>query len=412
MRAGLLGRRLSHSFSPRIHSFFGSYSYDLFEVEPDGLDAFMRGGDFDALNVTIPYKRDVIPYCAELTSAARGIGSINTIVRRPDGTLLGDNTDAAGFTAMLHALRLDPAGKKALVLGSGGASLTVCHVLRQAGAREVIVISRSGENNYENLARHADAKLLVNATPVGMYPNCGVSPVDLSLLPDLEGALDLIYNPARTRLLLDAQARGIPCIGGLTMLVEQARAAAERFTGAAISPDKNAAVLHALRSENTNVVLIGMPGCGKSSVGRCVARRMNRRFADADSAIEERLGMPIPAYFAGHSEAQFRAVESEILADLGKQSGLVIATGGGCVTQTCNRDLLRQNGLIFHLERDIDLLATEGRPLSQAGSLAEMYRIRQPLYRAFADAQIKNSGAKEETAARITEVFDEILRKT
>lgn len=407
MRAGLLGRRLGHSFSPRIHSLLGCYSYELFEVEPNDLAAFMRSGSFDALNVTIPYKRDVIPYCAELSDAAQGIGSVNTIVRRPDGTLLGDNTDAAGFTAMLAALQLNPAGKKALVLGSGGASLTVCHVLRQAGAREVIVVSRSGENNYENLARHADAAILVNATPVGMYPNCGVSPVDLSLLPQLEGVLDLIYNPARTRLILDAEARHIPCISGLTMLVEQARAAAERFTGDAISPDKNAAVLHALRKETMNLVLIGMPGCGKSSLGRLLAREMNRRLVDADTAIEARIGMSIPAYFASHSEAEFRAVESEVLAELGKQSALVIATGGGCVTQPANHDLLRQNGIIIHIERDISLLPTKGRPLSQAGSLADMYRIRLPMYRAFADAAVQNSGTLEEAAARIMEVFDE-----
>ena len=407
MRAGLLGRKLPYSFSPRIHSFFGNYSYALFEVEPENLDAFMRSGAFDALNVTIPHKLAVIPYCAELSPAAAGIGSVNTIVRRPDGSLFGDNTDAAGFRAMVRALQLNPAGKKALVLGSGGASRTVCYVLREMGAN-VIVVSRSGENNYENLQLHADAAVLVNTTPVGTYPDCGVSPVELSHLPHLEAVLDLIYNPARTRLLLDAEARGIPCIGGLTMLVEQARAASERFTGASIPMEKGAEVLKALRAETLNLVLIGMPGCGKSSNGRQLARMLGRRFADADAAIEEKIGMSIPEYFQSHSEAEFRAVETAVLAELGKQSGLVIATGGGCVTRPENRDLLRQNGALIFLQRALSLLPTLGRPLSQANSLEKMYQTRLPLYRAFADAEVENCGPIAETAKKILEAFHEI----
>lgn len=408
MRAGLLGRRLGHSFSPRIHSFFGDYSYELFEVEPEQLCAFMRSSRFDALNVTIPYKRDVIPFCAELSPAAAAIGSVNTIVRRPDGSLFGDNSDAAGFRAMLHRLDCDPAGRKALVLGSGGASLTACHVLRALGAREVIVVSRSGENNYENLSRHADADILVNATPVGMYPRNGESAVQLDRLPHLSCVLDLIYNPARTRLILDAQARGIPCLSGLTMLVEQARAAAERFLNCSIDPRRSAAVLRALEGETQNIILIGMPGSGKSTVGRILSEMTGRPLADADCALEERLGMSIPEYFSTHSEAQFRAEETAVLAELGKQSGQIIATGGGCVTRPENRDLLRQNGVLFFLERELSLLPTDGRPISQANPLKQLYETRLPLYRAFADATIENSGAPEETAARILEVFHEI----
>lgn len=407
MRAGLLGRKLSHSFSPRIHSFFGDYRYDLFELEPEDLDAFMTGNRFDALNVTIPYKKSVIPYCAELSETARAIGSVNTIVRRPDGSLLGDNTDAAGFSAMLHRLDVHPAGKKALVLGSGGASLTVQHVLQAAGA-DVIVISRSGENNYQNLNRHADAAILVNTTPVGMYPACGASPVDLDHFPRLEAALDVVYNPARTRFLLDAMERSIPCIGGLTMLVEQARAAAERFTSKSIASEKADAVLRLLNRETQNIVLIGMPGCGKSTVGRMIAEISGRRFVDADAAIEEKIGMDIPAYFAAHSEAEFRRVETAALEDLGKQSALVIATGGGCVTRPENHDLLRQNGRLFFLKRDLKLLPTAGRPLSQARSLADMYAIRLPMYEAFADASVENVGDPKDTAARVLEVYHEI----
>lgn len=408
MRVGLLGARLGYSYSPQIHAFFGDYSYDLFEVTPEKLDSFMRGGSFDALNVTIPYKRAVMPYCAQLTDAARAIGSVNTIVRRADGTLLGDNTDAAGFTAMLRRLSVDPAGKKALVLGSGGASLTVRHVLATLGAREVVVISRSGENNYQNLDRHADAEILVNATPVGMFPNCGVSPVDLKTLPRLSAVLDIIYNPARTQLLTDASALGIPCIGGLTMLVEQARAAAERFLGTPVSEALARKAYAAVLRDTQNIVLIGMPGCGKSTLAAVLARLTGREAADADALIARECGMPIPEYFASHSEGEFRAVETRVLAQLCSRSSLVIATGGGCVTRPENRDILRQNGRVFYIHRDLKLLDTSGRPLSQAASLEEMFARRAPLYRAFADAEIENAGTVEDAAARIWEVFNEI----
>lgn len=407
MRAGLLGRKLGHSFSPRIHAFFGDYSYGLFEVEPEQLDAFMQGDTFDALNVTIPYKKAVIPHCAEFSPAAKAIGSVNTIVRRKDGTLFGDNTDAAGFSAMLEQLNLDCTGKKALVLGSGGASLTVQHVLREAGA-EVVVISRTGEDNYENLDRHADAKILVNTTPVGMYPHCGESAVELNRLPRLEAVLDLIYNPARTKLLLDARERNIPCLGGLTMLVEQARAASERFTGSSIPTEKSREVLQVLAAETQNIVLIGMPGCGKSSIGQLLSNMTGRRLVDADAAIVDKIGMSIPEYFATHSEAEFRAVETEVLAELGKQSGLILSTGGGCVTQQRNCRLLRQNGKLFFLKRDLNLLPKAGRPLSQANSLERMYEVRLPLYQSFADAEVENMASPEACAASILEVYHEI----
>ena len=407
MRAGLLGRKLGHSFSPRIHSFFGDYSYDLFEVEPDKLSAFMKSDAFDALNVTIPYKKDVIPYCAELTDAARTIGSVNTVVRRADGTLLGDNTDAAGFTGMVRRLNVDPAGKKAVILGSGGASLTAQYVLHQMGASEVVVISRSGENNYENIERHADARILVNTTPVGMYPNNGLAPLDIARLPNLEDVLDLIYNPANTQLLLDAQARGIPCINGLFMLVEQARKASERFTGNSISSDCGKKVYNALRSETENIILIGMPGCGKTTIGQILAEKTGKPLLDADAVLVQKIGMSIPEFFATHTEDEFRRAETEVLCEICRLSGQIIATGGGCVTRPENKNLLRQNGRVFFIERDLGLLPTDGRPLSQRGKLENMYAARHPFYLDFADVRIENDGAPEDAAAKIMEVFYE-----
>ena len=407
MRAGLLGRKLGHSFSPRIHSFLGDYSYDLFEVEPEDLGSFMRSGRFDALNVTIPYKMDVIPYLSELSPAARAIGSVNTIVRRADGSLFGDNTDAAGFTGMVRRLGVDPAGKKALILGSGGASLTAQYVLREMGASKIVVISRNGEDNYENLERHADASILVNATPVGMYPHNGISPVDLARLPALEAVLDMIYNPARTQLLLDAQARGIPCINGLFMLAEQARKASERFSGTSLDPALSKKIHAALRAETENIVLIGMPGCGKTTIGRTLSEKTGKPVLDADAVLTEKIGMPIPEYFAAHAEAEFRQEETEVLREICRMSGQIIATGGGCVTRSENRDLLRQNGRVFYIERGLDMLPTDGRPLSQRGKLQDMYAVRHPLYLDFADVRIANSGAPEAAAEKIMEAFYE-----
>ena len=407
MKAYLLGEKLGHSFSPQIHHMLGDYAYALRELAPDQLGAFLQNGDFDGLNITIPYKRAAMEYCAELTEIARGIGCVNTIVRRKDGTLLGDNTDAAGFESMLRRLNVNPEGRHALVLGSGGASKMAQYVLSRHRAR-VTVISRGGTDNYENIARHADAYLLVNATPVGMYPNNGECLVHLDALPKLAGVMDLIYNPARTALILRAMDRGIPAIDGLYMLVEQARCAAERFTNQTIPADRTDQIYRALRRDMQNMILIGMPGSGKTSIGRAIAKLTNRAFYDADDYLADMLHMPVPEYLKTHTEAEFRNTETCALSELGKLSGAVIATGGGCVTQRDNYDLLRQNGKIIFVQRDIALLPTDGRPLSQAGSLDAMYQKRLPMYRAFADAQIENNTTIEAAANRAVEVYNEI----
>lgn len=395
MICGLLGRKLGHSYSPQIHGWLRDYEYRLFEKEPEEVEAFLKSGIFSSINVTAPYKKAVIPYLDEMTPTATRLGAVNTVINR-NGKLIGHNTDFFGFMTMLQSSGLDVGGKKVLVLGSGGASNTAVAVLQDAGA-EVIVISRSGENHYGNLQLHQDAAVIVNTTPVGMYPHVGQSPIDLSLFPKLEGVLDVIYNPARTQLLLDAESRGIIAMNGLLMLVAQAKEAAEWFSGASIADEKIGQIHRALRYQMENTVLIGMPGCGKSTIGRLLADRCGKQFVDADERIEELAGKSIPEIFAQDGEMVFRNWETQALAELGKQSGLVIATGGGCVTQERNYPLLHQNGVIYWVKRDIAKLPTQGRPLSQSAKLEDMYAARKPLYEKFADHVIDNNGDLENT---------------
>ena len=400
MKCGLLGRRLSHSYSPKIHSFLGNYSYELFEKEPHELEEFLRTGDFTGLNVTIPYKKDVIPYLDELSPVAKKMGAVNTVIRRPDGTLFGHNTDHFGFNYMVKKSGLQISGKKVLVLGSGGASNTAVAVLEELGAR-VVVISRSGENNYDNLHLHQDAALIVNTTPVGMYPHTGIAPVQLQDLPTLEGVLDVIYNPARTQLLLDAVQLGIPAENGLWMLIAQAKESAEYFLGTPLPDSCIDTIYRSLSVRMQNIVLIGMPGCGKSTLGRLLAEKTGRKLVDADGQICLAAGKSIPEIFAQDGEEAFRQWETQVLAELGKQSGLVIATGGGCVTRPRNYPLLHQNGIIFWLQRDLQKLPTHGRPLSQLTPLEEMYEKRKPLYTSFADFCVANDGSPEEAVDAI-----------
>ena len=399
MRFGLLGRKLGHSYSPQIHHLLGGYPYELFEREPEDVADFLKNGDFDGINVTIPYKKTVIPCLDEIDPLALRLGAVNTIVRR-NGKLKGYNSDYFGFRSMVQRTGIAVSGKKALVLGSGGASVTAQAVLADLGA-EVVVISRSGENNYQNLHRHADAALLVNTTPVGMYPNTGEAPVDVSRFPALEGVLDVIYNPARTQLLLDCEKLGIPSFNGLWMLVAQAKQSAQWFLDTPL-PDSLVADIHGrLRSQMENIVLIGMAGCGKSTIGRLLAKETGKTFRDADAQIEKLAGKTIPEIFARDGEAEFRRLETEVLSELGKQSGLVIATGGGCVTREENHPLLHQNGRILWIRRDPGKLPTAGRPLSQKTDPAVLYEQRKPLYAAFADAALENEGTLGEVLTAI-----------
>ena len=404
MKCGLLGRKLGHSYSPMLHALLGDYEYLLYEREPDEVEAFIRRGGWDAINVTIPYKKAVVPFLDELSEGARALGSVNTIVRRPDGTLFGDNTDVFGFTYMLRRSGVNPAGKKALVLGSGGASVTVQSVLRGLGA-QVVVISRTGADNYDNLSRHKDARLIVNATPVGMYPNNGISPIDLAAFPACEGALDLIYNPARTAFLLQAEALGIPHENGLSMLAAQAKRASELFTGKSLPDEDVERSIRAVEHTLQNIVLIGMPGCGKSTLARLLGDRLNRPVVELDRLIEETAGLSIPEIFAAQGESGFRVLETQALREAGRRSGAILSTGGGCVTRPENYPLLHQNGRIVWLRRDVSLLPTAGRPLSQARSPEVIYRERRPLYERFADRTVDNDGPIEKTLEQILEVI-------
>lgn len=400
MECGLLGRKLGHSYSPQIHQKLGNYPYNLFEKEPQELEEFLKSGDFTGLNVTIPYKKDVIPFLDELSPVAKRLGAVNTIVRREDGSLIGHNTDYFGFRYLVNRSGLDVGGKKVLVLGSGGASNTAVAVLQELGAN-VVIISRSGENHYGNLTLHSDAAVIVNTTPVGMYPNTGGSPLDLGVFPRLEGVLDVVYNPAKPKILLDAEARGLVAMNGLGMLVAQAKQSAEWFTGCPIDDSKITEIHDSLRRQMENLILIGMPGCGKTTIGMLLAQRTGKKFVDADEALEQRVGRPITEIIPTEGESAFRQMETDTLAQLGKQSGLVIATGGGCVTQERNHPLLHQNGTILWLTRSIDKLPTDGRPLSQAGKLSEMFEKRRALYERFADISVSNDGPVEETLAQI-----------
>ncbi len=403
MKCGLLGRTLKHSYSPVIHAMLGDYDYALFEKTEAELPEFLAKGLWDGLNVTIPYKKAVLPFCGTLSEEARRTGSVNTLVRR-GGQIFGDNTDVAGFRAMAEDSGLSFGGKKALVLGSGGASAAVCAALEDLGAAPV-VISRRGENNYKNLEKHADARFIVNATPVGMFPGNGVSPLDPAPFDDCEAVFDVVYNPARTALLLRAEELGIPCFGGLRMLVAQARRAAEDFTGTAIPDALLEPILGYMEKEMRNIILIGMPGCGKSTLAPVLSSITRRPYIDADEAVAKKAGCSAQEIIDREGEEVFRRLETETLRELGKLSGRIIATGGGCITRAENYPLLHQNGIILWIRRNLSWLSTEGRPLSRGGNLAELFRRREPLYRSFADAEIDNNGTQEETLRQIMEVI-------
>ena len=401
---GCIGEHLSHSYSAEIHRLIGNEPYELKEIEPENLGSFLREGDFCAVNVTIPYKEAVIPYLAEMSPTARAVGAVNTIIRHGDGTLSGYNTDVWGLTALFRHAGIDPAGRKALILGTGGTSKTALYTLRGLGAREILRVSRSGREGavtYEEaLEKHRDAEIIVNATPCGMYPEPEGMPLDPDAFPALRGVADAIYNPLRSRLILRARARGIPAEGGLYMLAAQAVKAAELFRGRTYPGEMTEDIYRRVLRGRENAVLIGMPGSGKSSAAAALARRLGREWADTDSLIVRKTGMEITEIFRRFGEARFRELESHVIRDLSCRTGLVIATGGGAVLKKENLEALRRNGRLFLLDRPLgELLPTSDRPLADSEEkLLRLYRERMPLYRAAADEIIPTGRGPEETA--------------
>lgn len=398
---GLLGEHLPHSFSPQIHKALGNDNYTLFEIAPENLEKFMCEKNFKGINVTIPYKKAVIPYLDEISLEAEKVGAVNTIIVR-DGKLCGYNTDYFGFEYMLKKSKVNVKDKKALVLGSGGASATVQAVLRDMGASEVVVLSRNGDDNYVNMyIKHTDAKIIVNTTPVGMYPDNLNTLVDLDRFKNLSGVLDVVYNPLKTRLILDAEQRNISSSAGLSMLVAQAKKAHEIFFDTTIENNICEQIEHSLTLQMCNIVLIGMAGCGKSTIGKRLSELLKKELVDTDEMIVNTENKPIPEIFAEKGEDYFRWCENLAVNIAGKEKSQIIATGGGVITRPENYNSLKQNGIIVFINRDAELLATNGRPLSQKYGAKELYEKRLPLYRQFADIEIDGNGTVEEVSNRI-----------
>lgn len=400
---GLIGRHLGHSHSPMLHKLLGGYDYELIELEPDELEGYFAKRSFLGINVTVPYKKSVIPYCDELSDVAKRIGSVNTVVNR-GGRLIGCNTDYLGFCKAIEKADIDVGGKKCLVLGNGGVSPTVRTALFDLGARSVVTVSRSGDNNYVNLVNHHDAEIIINATPVGMFPEngrCLIDPIDF---PYCSGVFDLIYNPLRTKLICRAEELGIPSSGGLYMLAAQAAAAVELMKGTKITDSEIDEAYDKLLKSVRSIVLIGMPGCGKSTTAKELCKLAGRRLCDCDDEIIKRCKCSIHEYFERHGEDDFRRLETETLVDITKNVGCVIATGGGVVTRSENLDLLRQNGVVVFLDRGIEGLPIDGRPISQNTSLEALAAVRLPIYKAWSEFTV-NANSEAEAAIIIKEAL-------
>ncbi|MBR5712428.1 MAG: AAA family ATPase [Lachnospiraceae bacterium] len=420
MDFGLIGEKLGHSFSKDIHGRLGGYAYELRELPRDTVEEFIRAKEFRGINVTIPYKEVVIPLLDEVSERALAIGAVNTIVY-DGGKLCGDNTDFGGMQALMKHYGIEVAGRDVLVLGSGGTSKTATAVAKALGAASVNRVSRTKRDNcitYEEAYEtHAVADVIINTTPVGMFPNNGACPIDIGHFPKLTGVVDAIYNPLRTRLVSEARKRGIPAAGGLYMLVAQAVLAAAKFAKvmtpaerAGLSLDTDEAVTEATERifrevlrEKQSIVLTGMPGVGKTTVGRILAERLGCEFVDSDDAIVEKCCCDIPTIFAERGEPFFRETEAEVIRELSAQGGRVIATGGGAVLRSDNVEALRSNGRVYFLDRDPALItATDGRPLSSnREALMQRYNERYPVYCSTCDVRIACEGTAEDAASQI-----------
>lgn len=406
MKYGLIGEHLKHSYSCEIHAQIADYEYELHELPPSGLGGFLKKREFNAINVTIPYKQDVIPYLDEISDTAKRIGAVNTIVNR-NGRLYGDNTDFAGMLALAKHIGVDMKGRKVLILGTGGASKTGHALAEYMGAQSVYYVSRSGKDgsiSYEQaVTEHSDAQIIINATPVGMFPKQDGRPIDISAFPKLEGVIDAIYNPLRTNLILDAQERGIPAEGGLYMLSAQAVHASAVFRDIPLDESLVDKAFKSVKNDKQSIVLIGMPSSGKTTVGRILAEKCGKQLADTDEYIVRKIGMPISDFFAKHGEAEFRKIEKETVAELSVTGGRIIATGGGAVLDAENVRALKQNGVLVFLDRRPEnLIATDDRPLaSRRSALEKLYAERYDIYCAAAELHIDANTTPEAEADAI-----------
>lgn len=406
MKYGLIGEHLKHSYSCEIHAQIADYEYELHEIPPSGLGGFLKKREFNAINVTIPYKQDVIPYLDEISDTAKRIGAVNTIVNR-NGRLYGDNTDFAGMLALAKHIGVDMKGRKVLILGTGGASKTGHALAEYMGAQSVFYVSRSGKDgsiSYEQaVTEHGDAQIIINATPVGMFPKQDGRPIDISAFPKLEGVIDAIYNPLRTNLILDAQERGIPAEGGLYMLSAQAVHASAVFRDIPLDESLVDKAFKSVKNDKQSIVLIGMPSSGKTTVGKILSEKCGKQLADTDEYIVRKIGMPISDFFAKHGEAEFRKIEKETVAELSATGGRIIATGGGAVLDAENVRALKQNGVLVFLDRRPEnLIATDDRPLaSRRSALEKLYAERYDIYCAAAELHIDANTTPEAEADAI-----------
>ena len=410
MKYGLIGEKLGHSFSKIIHSELTDYDYELKEVAKDELDSFMRKADFKAINVTIPYKQDVIPYLYEIDETAKAIGAVNTIVNK-DGKLYGYNADFLGLKSLIENAKITIKNKKVIILGSGGTSKTAFAVAKNMGAKEVYRVSRRGGNGLITYAEaensHNDAEVIINTTPCGMYPNIGEAAIGIDKFARLEGVVDAIYNPLNSFLVTSAKEKGISATGGLYMLVAQADFAAEKFTDSIIDKSEIDRIYNKIFNQKRNLVLIGMPSCGKTTIGKAIAEQLGKEFIDSDDEIVKKQGMPIPEIFGKFGEKYFRNIETEVIAELSLKQSAVIATGGGAVLNKRNVDLLKENGLVIFLDRPLEkLITTDDRPLSSNRELlTKRYNERYDIYCSLADIIVNSDCDLEENIGRVKEVF-------
>ena len=397
-RYGLLGEKLSHSLSPELHKLYGDENYELFEVEKTKLAEFVKKKDFDGLNVTVPYKKAVMPLLSKTSELARRVGCVNTVVKDKNGKLIGYNTDVYGFEFLLDFHEIDVCGKTCAILGNGGGAAAVKAVLADRKAAKIETLGRLDTQKAE---KRPGFDILINATPVGMYPNNGEAAVDIALFEGVATVIDIIYNPIKTKLLLDAEKRGIKAVNGLIMLAAQGKRSRELFDGAEIDDCRIEYAVEKLTEKMQNIVLIGMPGSGKTSVGRALAEKLGKRFIDLDETIEKLYGKKPESIIRLHGEREFRRTERVAAAWAGKFTGAVIATGGGVVTVEENLDSLSQNGKIVYVKRDLQKLAVEGRPLSAGKNVEALFSEREALYERWKDIEIDNNGTIDETVSEI-----------